>query len=180
MAKSIPVPSLFRYHYVYKKSKVKVDKLLREQFLEKERVSVYWREMSSFDAYSIDGEEMNVNAPNRHFADEDEDNFADGGYGSGSYSTFPAASGDFSSGFPAEGDVAVDHASASPEIYGFEDQNSSYSQSPYNQIHVENGNGYGEGANGIGDGVFVSDGPVLPPPGEMESEEGFALREWRR
>lgn len=26
----------------------------------------------------------------------------------------------------------------------------------------------------------ISDGPILPPPSEMESEEGFALREWRR
>ena len=25
-----------------------------------------------------------------------------------------------------------------------------------------------------------SDGPVLPTPAEMEPEEGFALREWRR
>ncbi|KAJ6425298.1 hypothetical protein OIU84_025966 [Salix udensis] len=26
----------------------------------------------------------------------------------------------------------------------------------------------------------ILDGPILPPPSEMESEEGFALREWRR
>ncbi|KAG2326330.1 hypothetical protein Bca52824_009058 [Brassica carinata] len=34
------------------------------------------------------------------------------------------------------------------------------------------------------DGVFGSngghDGPILPPPSEMESDEGTALREWRR
>ncbi|KAJ4969727.1 hypothetical protein NE237_002826 [Protea cynaroides] len=30
------------------------------------------------------------------------------------------------------------------------------------------------------DGFVASDGPILPPPSEMESEEGYALREWRR
>ncbi|KAG7958961.1 hypothetical protein I3843_10G047200 [Carya illinoinensis] len=129
--------------------------------------------MSSFDEY---GEEMNVNASTRHFVDDHhDDNFTGGSFGSGAYSSFPAAAGDFSGGFPAEGDVAVDHASASPEIFSFDDPNSGYSQSPYDPIHVENGNGYG-----VGDDVFVSDGPVLPPPSEMEHEEGFALREWRR
>lgn len=37
-------------------------------------------------------------------------------------------------------------------------------------------------SNGKGfDGEFgASDGPILPPPAEMEPEEGVALREWRR
>ncbi|KAJ7942558.1 Clathrin light chain [Quillaja saponaria] len=36
--------------------------------------------------------------------------------------------------------------------------------------------------NGKGfDGDFgASDSPILPPPVDMETEEGFALREWRR
>lgn len=38
--------------------------------------------------------------------------------------------------------------------------------------------------NGMGfDGGYAAaaaDGPILPPPAEMEHEEGFALREWRR
>ncbi|KAF3945655.1 hypothetical protein CMV_027990 [Castanea mollissima] len=105
--------------------------------------------------------------------------FTAAGEGYASYSSFP------SGGFPADGDVAVDHASASPEIYGFDDPNPAYSQSPFNPIHMDNGNGNDNGyggfaENGIDDGVFTSDGPVLPPPTEMEPEEGFALREWRR
>lgn len=40
------------------------------------------------------------------------------------------------------------------------------------------------GAYSNGDNVFGSngghDGPILPPPSEMESDEGSALREWRR
>lgn len=28
--------------------------------------------------------------------------------------------------------------------------------------------------------IHASNGPILPPPVEMEPEEGFALREWRR
>ncbi|CAN8287120.1 unnamed protein product [Cochlearia groenlandica] len=42
---------------------------------------------------------------------------------------------------------------------------------------------YGGFTNGD-DSVFgsngVHDGPILPPPSDMESDEGFALREWRR
>ncbi|KAF8402672.1 hypothetical protein HHK36_010761 [Tetracentron sinense] len=32
----------------------------------------------------------------------------------------------------------------------------------------------------LDEGFVVSDGPILPPPMEMQPEEGFALREWRR
>ncbi|XP_062166789.1 clathrin light chain 2-like [Alnus glutinosa] len=41
---------------------------------------------------------------------------------------------------------------------------------------------FSPGQNGEGfDGGFDSlDGPILPPPAEMQVEEGFALREWRR
>ncbi|KAK7319662.1 hypothetical protein RJT34_04385 [Clitoria ternatea] len=114
---------------------------------------------TSFDAFTVD--EHHFSAPSA--ADE---TFS----GYGGYSSFP---GD---------DIPIDHPTmtASPEIFGFTDADPSYSQSPFEQEHiVENGNENGN-VNGYDDGIFVSDGPVLPPPGEMEPEEGYTLREWRR
>ncbi|KAL5096680.1 hypothetical protein RYX36_001007 [Vicia faba] len=119
---------------------------------------------SSFDAFTDD---LNVNSSStHHFATSDQD---DTYSGFGGYSNFSA-----------DGDVTVDHAAeASPDIFGFNDPNPGYSPSPFESVSVENGNDNGNGY-GESDGVFVSDGPILPPPGEMESEEGYALREWRR
>ncbi|KAK6932539.1 Clathrin light chain [Dillenia turbinata] len=73
--------------------------------------------------------------------------------------------------------------SQSPETYTFassEDPipNPNFSQSPFSEIPVENGNGKAYDIGGDED--FSSDGPVLPPPSEMQQEEGFAFREWRR
>ncbi|KAI4296702.1 hypothetical protein L6164_036640 [Bauhinia variegata] len=126
--------------------------------------------MASFDTFSVDGEELNVNSSTHPFSDQHEEE---------SYSSYGGYSS-FTGGFNTEGDVPVDHtAAASPDIFGYSDPNPGYSQSPFESEHVENGNGNGNGYEG-GDGVFVSDGPVLPPPTEMEPEEGYALREWRR
>ncbi|XLR70559.1 hypothetical protein S83_021231 [Arachis hypogaea] len=109
--------------------------------------------MSAFDTYSVDSD--------HHQNHADEDNFS----GYGGYSNFSG------------GNVSVvDHTSpsASPDIFRFSDLDPSYSQSPFELVHVaENGNdnGYHD------DSVFVSDKPVLPAPTEMESEECYALQE---
>ena len=141
--------------------------------------------MSSLDTYGIDGEEeINVNTLNSHFID-DEMNRASPPPAKAMLLTTASPS----RGFLADGDVAVDHTSALPEIYRFDYPSPNYSQSPFNPIHMDNGNGNknsygGFGENDIGidinDDVFSSNGPMLPPPTEMELEEGFALCEWRR
>ena len=141
--------------------------------------------MSSLDTYGIDGEEeINVNTLNSHFID-DEMNRASPPPAKAMLLTTASPS----RGFLADGDVAVDHTSALPEIYRFDYPSPNYSQSPFNPIHVDNGNGnencYGgfdenNISIGIDDGVFSFDGPMLPPSIEMEPEEGFALREWRQ
>ncbi|KAJ6370697.1 hypothetical protein OIU77_001243 [Salix suchowensis] len=88
----------------------------------------------------------------------------------------PAAPGEFSAG-----DVSVDHAGASTEVFGFESDAvpNSLIESVRARYMPTTGNGSNE-YNGADAGFFVSDGPILPPPTEMEPEEGFTLREWRR
>ncbi|KAJ8504848.1 hypothetical protein OPV22_005734 [Ensete ventricosum] len=64
-----------------------------------------------------------------------------------------------------------DSIPASPEGYGF-----SSATSPFTMPEA-NGATYGVEENGE---IFTSDGPILPDPQQMQREEGFILREWRR
>ncbi|KAL6958308.1 hypothetical protein U1Q18_042811 [Sarracenia purpurea var. burkii] len=143
--------------------------------------------MSTFDSYSNDGEDSTRTATHP---------FDDDGYDSQrfdeTYSSYTAAAdpppyegGVFAADYE---EVAIDHVSHSVnshDTFGFgSDPSPEYAQpSPFSSsIPISNGNGkpydIGEDANGF----FTSDGPVpvLPPHTEMQPEEGFALREWRR
>ncbi|CAN6455279.1 unnamed protein product [Victoria cruziana] len=76
-------------------------------------------------------------------------------------------------------------APPSPPVYGYrpEPPHQPTEYSPFSEPLVVDSNGnhaYVNGGSAELDRVFTSDGPILPPPTEMQPEEGFRLREWRR
>ncbi|MCL7050639.1 hypothetical protein MKW94_008307 [Papaver nudicaule] len=78
-----------------------------------------------------------------------------------------------------------DNVIPSTESYGFsstivDEPKDEYSSSLFSSVPESNGHEKMYDNGGDIDGVFASDdGPVLPPPTEMEPEEGVVLREWR-
>ncbi|KAL2475461.1 Clathrin light chain 1 [Abeliophyllum distichum] len=132
--------------------------------------------MASFDAYSVDGDGTRQ--------------FEDGGYTGydESYTAFSSADtppysaasggGVYTPEYGESEEVAVDHVD-SPDPFGYGSNHDSFGSST--AVPISNGNGkppYDVGEDS--EGIFNSDGPILPPPTELQPEEGFALREWRR
>ncbi|RRT64922.1 hypothetical protein B296_00005960 [Ensete ventricosum] len=152
---------------------------------------------SSFDgAFDVDDEEVAVGASVRPFDDDGYigydprlpsqrfDAFSsavDGVYGQDPDDDDPAG------GVGGFHHVPVRHVSGddgsfppSPESYGFRaghhPSGFSSAPSPFS-VPESNGKAYGESGD---EEIFASDGLILQPPGEMQPEEGFVLREWRR
>ncbi|KAI4333977.1 hypothetical protein L6164_018721 [Bauhinia variegata] len=149
--------------------------------------------MESFDSFANDGGDQPHRSPTTRPFDDDSFTGYDPGLSSQHYDSTFTHSDDYTDPPPiADDDLTSEHrpnASTdnntysdnphSPEAYGFglSTPNPDY-VSPFESAVPEN-NGARTDYGAADDGIFTSDGPILPDPIQMQ-EEGFARREWRR
>ncbi|RRT56887.1 hypothetical protein B296_00011622 [Ensete ventricosum] len=141
---------------------------------------------SSFDAF--DGEDATPKGSSRPFDDDGYIGY-DPRLPSQRFDAFPsfspaAADGDVDEVIEEDPITTVELGGSagfppSPEGFGYVAdpiQEFPSEPAPFSMLD-SNGQGYVEVDDG---GAFTSDGPTLPPPAEMQPEEGFILQEWRR